>query len=236
MKHLAVIVSAGKGRRMGTEQKKQFLCLKKIPVLSRTLMAFDRCEKIDAIILVVPKADRVYCRKKILAPLNISKPIHMAEGGEERQDSVFNGLQKVLSIIERTDNVIVLVHDGVRPFVDADLINDAINHADKYGAAVPCIGLTDTVKLRSDTGFIEKTLDREKLFCAQTPQAFKLNLLRDAFDYANQTRFKGTDDASLVEHLGHEVFITKGSRINIKITTPEDLVVAEQIIKTFDLK
>ncbi|MFH2060905.1 MAG: 2-C-methyl-D-erythritol 4-phosphate cytidylyltransferase [Pseudomonadota bacterium] len=231
MKNFAIIVSAGQGRRMGTKQKKQYLCLEKRPVLSRTVLIFAQCERINEIILVIPKEDHEYCKNNILEPLKLSKSIHLVDGGKHRQDSVFNGLKKVGTLIPSQMNAMVLVHDGVRPFVDETIINDCIDCANEYGACIPGVKLTDTIKKADVHSCIESTLNRDVLFSAQTPQVFKFDILLRAFDHAQKTRFVGTDDASLVEHLGHPVFITKGSKLNIKITTPDDLVLGRQILK-----
>ena len=231
LKNFAIIVSAGQGRRMGTKQKKQYLCLEKKPVLGRTVSIFAQCERINEIILVIPKEDHKYCKDNIIEPLNLSKRIHMVDGGKRRQDSVLNGLKKVGTLITSQTNAMVLVHDGVRPFVDERIINDCIDRANEYGACIPGVKLTDTIKKTDADGCVESTLNRDVLFSAQTPQVFKFDILSRAFDHAQKTRFVGTDDASLVEHLGHSVFITRGSKLNIKITTPDDLVLGQQILK-----
>ncbi|MFH2091089.1 MAG: 2-C-methyl-D-erythritol 4-phosphate cytidylyltransferase [Pseudomonadota bacterium] len=235
MKNYAIIVSGGQGRRMGTTQKKQYLCLEKVPVLCRTILAFDQCNRIDQIILVIPKDDHQYCKENIIAPLNLSRMIHLVDGGKHRQDSVLNGLKKVEELIASQADAMVLIHDGVRPFVDHTIINDCIDRATDYGACIPGVKLTDTIKQANCDSYIEKTLDRDVLFSAQTPQVFKFQLLLRAFAHARQTGFSGTDDASLVEHLGHPVYITKGSKLNIKITTQDDMILASQILRTANI-
>ncbi len=231
MKNFVIIVSAGQGKRMGAKEKKQYLCLENIPILARTILCFELYDKIHEIILVVPKEDRAYCQKKIIDSLNLTKKIHLVAGGDRRQDSVWNGLQKIAALNRSLKDTIVLIHDGVRPFVDERIIEDCITVALKHGACIPGVKLTDTIKRAGQNGCIQKTLDREVLFSAQTPQVFKFGLIMQAFDYAGKTSFSGTDDASLVEHFGRPVFIVPGSKLNIKITTPDDLVLGQQILK-----
>lgn len=215
---------------MGADIKKQYLCLDNIPVLSRTLMVFDRHDDIDQIFLVIPGNDHDFCREKIVAPFNFRKKIHLVAGGEQRQDSVFNGIKKLVASLESIENKIVLIHDGVRPFVKDSMISACISGAQNTGACIPGLKMTDTIKQVDNQLQIEKTISRQKLYCAQTPQAFKLGLILSAFEYAQKTFFQGTDDASIVEHSGHPVMISQGSKFNIKITTPEDLLLGECLI------
>jgi len=230
MKNYAIIVSAGKGRRMESKEKKQYLRLAKIPVLSRTILAFEQCDFICDIILVIPKEDHEYCKQQILPFIKKGKKIHLIDGGKERYDSVLNGLQKVESITQDHANTMVLVHDGVRPFAEPSLINMCIKKAKEHGACIPGIVLSDTVKQIDKNGYITATLDRETIYSAQTPQVFQLDLLLQAFEHAQKTMFLGTDDASYMEHMGHPVFITPGSKRNIKITTKDDLIIAAHIL------
>jgi len=231
--NFAIVVAAGKGLRMGSEIKKQYLYLDKIPILSRTIMAFDNCDKIHEIVLVIPKQDHGYCKKHILDPFGFAKKIHLVEGGNKRQDSVLNGLKRVSDRTNIDKEAIVLIHDGVRPFVNQNMIKEGIQKAIEYGACIPAVKITDTVKQVCPDFSIQKTLNRQFLYTAQTPQTFKLNLIMRAFDYAIKTSFSGTDDASLVEHLGEKVVIIKGSNSNIKITTQEDLVLGKHLLKSF---
>lgn len=226
----AIVVSAGKGLRMGSKIKKQYLCLDGIPILSRTLMAFDKTDLTHDIILVVPKEDEAYCKTHILDPYGFKKKIHLVEGGKERQDSVLNGLKYIQDRLNPDKDAIVMIHDGVRPFVDQRMIEDCIHYAIEYGACVPGVKITDTVKEVFPDRVVHKTLNRENLYLAQTPQGFRLSLIMPAFDHAMKTRFSGTDDASLVEHSGHKVKMIKGSELNIKITKPEDLALGEYFL------
>ena len=217
----AIIVAAGKGIRMNDPTRKQYLDLAGRPILAHSVMVFDSCELIDNIFLVVPKEDIEYCRKKIVPLLEITNGIELVPGGEQRQNSVYNGLQ---AIDKKTDTVVI--HDGVRPFIQSHEVESCIAGARKFGACILGIPAGDTVKCVGKSGFIEKTLSRESIWLAQTPQAFKYELIMSAHDVACRDGYTGSDDASLVEHLGKKVRIIKGSKKNIKITVREDLVTA----------
>ncbi len=230
LRHLAIIVAAGKGLRMDLKTKKQYFHLDDIPILTRTIMAFDTCDLVKEIILVVPKQEKAYCKIHIIDPYGIKKKIHLVEGGNKRHDSVLNGLKYIQDRLTREKETVVMIHDGVRPFVDQNMIKDCIWNAIENGACIPAVKITDTVKQVLPDSVIQKTLNRENLYNAQTPQAFKLDLILRAFDHAEKTLFSGTDDASLVEHIGHKVLIIKGSKWNIKITTPEDLVLGKYLL------
>lgn len=230
-RHIVIIVAAGKGMRMQSREKKQYLKLDKVPVLTRTIAAFDSHEKIRDIILVLPKGDRAFCRDFVIKPYGIQTPIHLVNGGATRQESVFNGLEKACGLSPLLSTTLVLIHDGVRPFVDGALINDCIAKAIITGACIPAVKITDTVKKVMGKE-ISKTLDRESLFLAQTPQVFRLDLILKAYVRARKDLFTGTDDASIMEHVGFPVFVTKGSLANIKLTTPEDLCLARYFLST----
>ncbi len=234
-KHFVIIAAAGKGLRMGSEIKKQYLFLDGIPILARTMLAFDKCDHIHEIILVIPKEDKEYCKKYIIGPFEFIKKIHLVQGGEKRQDSVLNGLKfiKNKKIKNKKNKTIVLIHDGVRPFVDQRIIKDCIKNAIKYGACIPGVKITDTIKEVVSGSIIKKTLRRERLYKAQTPQAFKFDLILSAFDHALKTFFSGTDEASIIEHFGARVHIIKGSELNIKITTSEDFVLGKHLCQQF---
>ena len=229
-KNFVIIVAAGKGVRMGSPKKKQYLCIDEIPILTHTVRVFDKSEDTHEIILVVPKEDIDYCQKYIIDPFKFKKTIHLIQGGKKRQDSVFNGLKLIQDMVDSTRQTIVMIHDGVRPFVNDNIIKNCIKKAVKYGACIPVIKITDTIKQISSDSCIKKTLSRESICCAQTPQTFKLGLIVNAFEHAIKTNFSGTDDASLIEHLKHDVSIVKGSKHNIKITTPEDLVLGKYLL------
>ncbi len=235
IRRIPVIVAAGKGCRMGGSIKKQYLVFDKIPVLTRTLMVFDRHNLLDDIILVVPEEDRTYCRKIIIQPYAFSQKIHVIAGGKTRQESVFNGLDKAKQITDTPDSTLVLIHDGVRPFVSPELINRLMAVAARKGGCIPVLAVNDTLKLIDRNQQVEKTLDRDQIYRAQTPQVFCLDLILKAFAYAGITNFTGTDDASIMEHAGFSVYTTRGEVANIKLTTPEDLILARHFKEKMQL-
>ncbi|MDP3284689.1 MAG: 2-C-methyl-D-erythritol 4-phosphate cytidylyltransferase, partial [Desulfobacterales bacterium] len=214
----------GKGVRMNCATRKQYLELAGVPLLSITLKAFDKCSLIDEIILVVPAGDIGFCIEKIINPAGIKKKVTPVGGGLKRQDSVYNGL---LAVDEKKSTVVI--HDGVRPFVNPSSIEECVREAVLHGACILGLPASDTLKLADGSGYIEKTLERDSVWLAQTPQAFDYSLIKKAHDSARKEGFRGTDDASLVERLGEKVRIIRGSINNIKITTPEDLVIAKSI-------
>ena len=226
----AVIVAGGKGRRMGKPEKKQYLHIDGVPILSRTLRLFDQCDLVNASVLVIPEKDETFCRTQIIGSHDFTKPIFIAYGGNQRQDSVFRGLETVKKKAVSFDDTIVLIHDGVRPFVPRELIADCIQGAIRHGACVPGKKITDTIKRVGTQNQILKTIDRNNLYSIQTPQAFRSGVLWEAFAYADENNLSGTDDAALVEYLGRTVKIVQGVKANIKITTPEDLAFAEFLI------
>jgi len=225
----AVIVAGGSGLRMKHRLRKQYLLLGNQPVLSHTLQAFINCKEINAICLVVPQDDIDFCRQNILphfALCTLHFALTLVSGGKERQDSVYNAL----CAIDAAAEDIVLIHDGVRPFVSSELISACIAGASEFGACIPGISAFDTLKQVGESGYIEKTLDRQKIRLAQTPQAFRYDLIRKAHEAARHDGIIGTDDASLTERLGHRVKLIPGTRLNIKITSPEDLILAKAIL------
>ncbi len=222
----AIIVAAGKSIRLKDAVRKQYVALDGIPILGRTLNIFDSCQRVSQIIVVVPKEDLDFCRNEILLSAKLQKDVILVAGGAERQDSVFNGLKAIES-----DDGIVLIHDGVRPFVRQEHLIACINGAAELGACILGIPAFDTVKKVSLTNEVTQTLKRDTLWLAQTPQAFKVKLIKKAHEAAKQEGFIGTDDASLVERLGEVVKIIPGSRSNIKITNREDLKLARAIVK-----
>ncbi|WP_300463471.1 2-C-methyl-D-erythritol 4-phosphate cytidylyltransferase [Desulfobacula sp.] len=228
--NFVIIVAAGKGLRMGSKMKKQYLYLGKMPILTRTIMAFDRCDLVHEIVLVVPREEMGFCQQQMIDPFGLTKKIHLVTGGKYRQDSVLNGLTLIRDRMNCERNTIVMIHDGVRPFVDHGLIESCIQKAGEYGACIPAVRITDTVKDVSGDGFIQQTLNRETLYKAQTPQTFKMALIWRAFEHAGATSFSGTDDASIVEHYGCKVMITRGSDLNIKLTTPDDLALGQYLL------
>jgi 2-C-methyl-D-erythritol 4-phosphate cytidylyltransferase len=223
----AIIVAAGKGMRMNDSVRKQYIALDGIPILKHTLTLFDSCQLVSQIILVAPKEDFDFCRNNILLPAKFQKNIKLVAGGPERQDSVYNGLQ-----IVEPDEGIIVIHDGVRPFVRQEQLAACIKGAAEFGACIIGIPAFDTVKQVNAKNEIIQTHKRDSLWLAQTPQAFRAKLIIKAHEAAKQDRFTGTDDASLVERLGQAVKIIPGCRSNIKITSKEDLELARAILQS----
>ncbi len=225
----ALIVAGGSGLRMQTSVRKQFLELNGKPVIAHTLLAFDGSSHIDRIILVLPLEEVAMVDRDILPTLKLSKPVDLVVGGVERQESVFNGLEHLDSNCR-----IVAVHDGVRPFVTSRQISDCIETAQKEGACILGIPAVDTLKKVTQHQTIEGTVDRRRIWMAQTPQAFNVDLIKRAHQQARKDHIAGTDDAALVERLGIAVKIIPGSWKNIKITTPDDWRFSEALIQLED--
>ncbi|PIE36030.1 2-C-methyl-D-erythritol 4-phosphate cytidylyltransferase [candidate division KSB3 bacterium] len=240
----AVIVAAGTGSRMGEYTvPKQFLPLDGVPILGHTLRKFDRSPDIDDIILVIREIDRPHC-ERIIHSNNISKVSAMAEGGKDRQESVYRGLQHAHPQTE-----IVLIHDAVRMFISTQVIADVIHDARQYGASIVAVPAKDTIKqvelkrvdelrrnVRYDLGdkdalFVVNTFERSVLWQVQTPQAFQFDLICSFHERSQKLGVKATDDAMLAEHFGQPVKIVEGSYQNIKITTSDDLIIAEAFLQ-----
>ena len=222
---VAILVAGGKGLRMKNNVRKQYLQLAGTPVLARTLKVFNDCEIIDRIILVIPKDDVDVVKNNILACLTPHKEIRLVFGGKERQDSVYSGLREI-----EDENSIVAIHDGVRPFISCQDISASIDAAEKFGAGILGIPAQDTIKSVNGDLLITDTVERNSIWLAQTPQTFQFRLIMDAHMAARKSGFKGTDDASLVEAKGKPVKMVAGHKYNIKITTPEDLKLAEAVL------
>ncbi len=215
----AIIVAAGRGRRMGADRPKPFLPLGGRTVLARAVAAFASHPRIAAI--VVPVADLDGAR---VALGDLAGRVRLVAGGAERQDSVRRGLEALGA------SDIILVHDAARPLVPAWLIDAVIDAAAAHGAAVPGLAISDTVKRVAPDGAITGTVPRDDLRLAQTPQGFRAGILRAAYDAAALSAARGTDDAGLVEACGGAVRLIPGSSRNIKITLPEDLALAEALL------
>lgn len=221
----AVIVAAGKGVRMHSPLRKQYLSLGGLPILARTLLVFDGCGLIDDIYLAIPKVDSDYCREEIISRIEPTSNIHLVSGGARRQDSVYNSLQKI-----DPNCSIVVIHDGVRPFVRIDQVVATIEGAREFGACILGIPAHDTLKQVDAHDNIVNTLHRDDIWLAQTPQTFRYDLIKKAHENAKEKGYLGTDDASLVEQLGEPVKMIRGSRGNIKITHQEDLEMAHCLL------
>ena len=222
-----MIVSAGKGLRFMEGKKKQFHSLGGKPILAHTLAKFETCPLIRSILLVVGQEDMDYCLKEIIEQYKFQKISQIVPGGKRRQESVKNGIDALPK-----DADVVTIHDGVRPFVTKAMIEDTIHSAERVGAVVLAMPVKDTIKVSNPDGTVLKTLDRESLWQIQTPQTFRVSVIKEAYYRAAEDGFVGTDDASLVERLGVKVHILPGSYTNIKITTPEDLFLANLFLKT----
>lgn len=218
----AIILSGGRGKRMGASVSKQFIEVKGKPILYYTLKKFIENDLINEIILVLPKDEIEYCKKEILEKYELSVD-KIVEGGKERQDSVLNGLK----VLKDTD--IVLIHDGARPFVSHKIIKEGIESAKKFKAAAPGVMPKDTIKIKDNDSFSKETLKREELIAVQTPQVFDYNLILECHKKVSEENIQVTDDTMVVEMFKHKVFLYDGEYTNIKITTPEDLILAEYL-------
>jgi len=227
MKADAVIVSAGKGHRFMEGMKKQFHLLAEKPILAHTLDKFETCPLIHSILLVVSQEDMDFCLKEIVEKYKYRKISQVVPGGKRRQESVKNGIDALPRDVD-----IVVIHDGVRPFVTREMIEESIQGAARFRAVVMAMPVKETIKMGRQDGTVLETLDRESLWQIQTPQTFQVNLIKEAHYKAANDGFVGTDDASLVERLGVNVHILPGSYTNIKITTPEDLMLANLFLQT----
>jgi len=226
LKTSAIIVAAGKGRRMGKDYNKQYIILGDKPIVAHTLEVFEQNSLIDEIILVVGKDEIALVKQDVIEKYNFKKVVSIIEGGDQRQDSVYNGLRAVNNECD-----IVLVHDGARPFVTDNIIEEGINVVNEAGACIAAVPVKDTIKVVNANMDVVNTPARETLWAIQTPQVFKYKLIMNAYEKLQNSDIKVTDDAMLIEALGHTVKIINGSYENIKITTPEDLIVGEGILK-----
>lgn len=225
MKVLGIIVAAGEGKRFRDKLPKQFHMLGGMPAIARTLMTFEKSGLINGVIVVCNNKFKKKTRK-IIKECGIKKVFKIVNGGKKRQDSVYNGL---ISAGEGWD--IVVIHDGVRPFVTEEIIAKVVKAAIRYGAAIPGVRPLDTVKVKNDDGNIETTIDRNSTVLIQTPQAFRPGILRQAHIEARKQKYIGTDDAELVERIGKHVRVVDGDYRNIKITTKYDMIVANALIE-----
>lgn len=230
MKTAAVILAAGQGKRMHSQIQKQYMTLGGNSLISYSLTAFER-SKIDQVVLVVEPGKVAWCKKQIVEPYGFSKVTHIVEGGKERYDSVYEGLKA----LEGCDYV--LIHDGARPFVNREIIDRALLGAMEYKACVIGMPSKDTIKLADFEGFAKETPVRNQCWTVQTPQAFSYGLIREAYDKLykenDSPQSMGiTDDAMVVEAMTQKkVKLIEGDYSNIKITTPEDMVIAEALLR-----
>lgn len=232
MRIAAVCLAAGQGKRMESNVQKQYLLIHGKPVLYYALKAFQD-SPVDEIVLVVGAGEEEYCQKEIVDKYGFTKVKAIAVGGKERYHSVFSGLQ----MVKEADYV--LIHDGARPFLTQEIIERCIEGAKEYRACVAGMPVKDTIKLADTEGNIESTPERSKVWMIQTPQAFEYSLIKEAYTTLIEQENKGiktsipvTDDAMVVEYfLKQKVHLVYGSYENIKITTPEDMRIAEVFVK-----
>lgn len=223
-RHGVIIVAAGKGSRMRAAISKQYLLIQNKPIIVHTLELFQQFAAVDEIVLVVG-SDDVNMANNWVEQYKLSKVSTVIAGGEERQDSVYIGLQQLSPEIEW-----VMIHDGVRPFVTSEAVEALLMQVKQTQAAVLAVPVKDTIKMVDDTGVIVSTPERSRLWAVHTPQAFARKTIIEAHEQAIADNFIGTDDAMLVERLGRPVHIVQSDYDNIKITTPDDLQRAESIM------
>jgi 2-C-methyl-D-erythritol 4-phosphate cytidylyltransferase len=221
----AIIVAGGMGVRMKSDIRKQYLNLGGLPILSRSMIAIDHYTSVVKIYLVVPEQDLDFCENNIVPLIHCRSDVCLVSGGRTRQESVYKGLSAVSE-----KNGIVLIHDGVRPFVTVEQIDRCVKEAQKNGACILGIPLKDTLKSCDPQGNITNTIARGSLWLAQTPQAFQFHLIYEAYKHAASKGIQATDDASLLEAMDRPVKVVNGSPHNIKITTPEDFLMAQALL------
>ena len=221
----AILVAAGQGTRMGSGVDKLFLEVAGRPVVAHTWQRFEDAKCIDEIILVVRKG-REGEFEKLAKKFHFQKPFHIVTGGKERQDSVWNGLEMLSPRSE-----VVAIHDAARPCVSEELIEATVRHAMESGAAVAAQPVTDTIKESPDGKLIRRTLDRSKLWAVQTPQTFRVAVIRDAITTARSKKLNLTDDTAACELIGQPVRLVRSARPNPKVTTPGDLPLIEMLLR-----
>ncbi|MDD4170780.1 MAG: 2-C-methyl-D-erythritol 4-phosphate cytidylyltransferase [Syntrophomonas sp.] len=221
-----VIAAAGKGSRMKSNTNKQYMLLNGRPVLSYSLDFFEKLDIVEEIVVVCGHDEVDLCNREIIRRFKYNKVSAVVPGGKERQDSVWAGLKQL-----GTDTHLVAVHDGARPLLSVEVFFRLLKEAQYWGAAIPGINSKDTVKLVDRDGFVRQTLDRGSVHAIQTPQVFNYTELLTAYREAQEEDFLGTDDASLFERYIGRVKVVAGDYNNIKITTPEDMIVAEALLK-----
>ncbi|RII29733.1 MAG: 2-C-methyl-D-erythritol 4-phosphate cytidylyltransferase [Geobacter sp.] len=226
-KTFALIPAAGMGKRMGASINKQYLQLGGLPIVARTIAVFESSPLIDGIFLVIPADEIPYCREHVVAACGFRKIVAIVPGGKERQNSVMNGLDEIRKLASPDD--VVLIHDGVRPFVSQEMLHESIAVARACAGALVAVPVKDTIKT-VQAGVVVDTPSRDDLWQAQTPQTFRFGIIHEAHRAAEREGFMGTDDTSLVERGGGEIRVIRGDYRNIKITTPEDLILAEAFL------
>ena len=226
MKQTAIVLAGGRGKRMSAQVSKQYLPICGVPMLVHALKCFDDSNYIDDIVLVLPEAEIEYVKQDILAGVSFCKKIKIVAGGAERYDSVMNGLAAV-------EEGVVFIHDGARPFVTEEVLADLTKAVNTYKACATGVKVVDTIKRTDASGLIEETVDRSSLWQIQTPQVFDVSLIKAAYDgFIEAGKPHVTDDTMVVELFGNtKVKMVEGSYENIKLTTPTDMIIAEEIIR-----
>ncbi|MFZ5515710.1 MAG: 2-C-methyl-D-erythritol 4-phosphate cytidylyltransferase [Candidatus Zhuqueibacterota bacterium] len=224
MKLCAIIAAGGRGLRMKSAVNKQFIEIEKKPIIAHTLEIFERNAHVDYIIPVVPEDWLLYFAENVVDTYSFAKINKIVIGGQSRQESVFAGLKSLEAEITH-----IVIHDAVRPFLDQSSLNEIVATGERTGAAILAMPVSDTLK-QVQNGIVEKTLDRSAIWRVQTPQMFERMVIVRAYQKAFEDGVWATDDASLVERLGYKVHIVEGRASNIKITTPDDLLLATYIL------
>ena len=221
----AIILAGGKGKRMNSSISKQFIEIKGKPIIYYTIKKFNENKKIDNIVIVLSQEEVEYFKENILNKYDL-RVDKIVIGGAERQDSVYNGLKS----LENTETDIVLIHDGARPFISDRIIDDGIKYATIYGACAPGVMPKDTIKIKEKNNFSIDTPNRETLVAIQTPQVFKFKEVLKCHERVKMDKVVVTDDTMVVERYGNKVYLYDGEYTNIKVTTPEDLILGEKLI------
>ena len=221
----AIILAGGKGKRMNSSISKQFIEIKGKPIIYYTIKKFNDNKKIDNIIVVLSQEEIEYFKENILKKYDL-KVDKIVVGGAERQDSVYNGLKS----LENSETDIVLIHDGARPFISDRIIDEGIKYAAIYGACAPGVMPKDTIKIKDENNFSINTPNRETLVSIQTPQVFKFSEILECHKKVQIDKLVVTDDTMVAEKYGNKVYLYDGEYTNIKITTPEDLILGEKLI------
>ncbi|MBU4485631.1 MAG: 2-C-methyl-D-erythritol 4-phosphate cytidylyltransferase [Candidatus Delongbacteria bacterium] len=233
-KIIALITAGGSGFRMRTDMRKQYIEIKNKPILAHTINKFHIIDEIDEIAVTVPVEDIDFVKTNIIEKFNFKKVKYLISGGEKRQDSVFQALKSIIA----DDNDIILIHDGVRPFISHDIILNCIRSLDTSDGSIVGIEPVNTIKAFTTGGTISETLDRSGLISVQTPQTFKFGFIKKCHELASLEKFYATDDSALVEKFGRELLgrkpiisVVEGSSFNIKITNQNDLVIASALLE-----
>lgn len=226
MKQTAIVLAGGRGRRMSADIAKQYLPIGGVPMLIHALNCFGKAACIDEIILVLPESEIEYVKSEILSGYVFPKLKHIVAGGTERFNSVLNALEK-------TEDGVVFIHDGARPFITEEILMDLFESVKETGACATGVRVVDTIKQTDDNDLIEKTVDRSSLWQIQTPQVFEVSLIKEAYEkFLEAGSPYVTDDTMVVEMFGNaKVKMVEGSYENIKVTTPTDMIIAEEIFR-----